>query len=167
MEIVLAKEWDIAGWMDLVEKVKENFPGLETKEALEEHRKTVLDFIGRDAAICAKSKGRIVGALLYSKENQMLCFLAVDAEFRRQHIAEKMVTQMLTWMDPQKDVVVTTYREGVPAGIAARAFYKRMGFVEGKLTEEFGSPVQEFVLTRSDSDFQSFGACDSVFRTEA
>ena len=96
----------------------------------------------------------------------MLCFLAVDAEFRRQHIAEKMVTQMLTWMDPQKDVVVTTYREGVPEGIAARAFYKRMGFVEGKLTEEFGSPVQEFVLAGSDADYQSFGACDSVSRTE-
>ena len=166
MEIVLAKEWDIAGWMDLVEKVKKNFPGLETKEALEEHRKTVLDFISRDAAICAKSKGRIVGVLLYSKEDQMLCFLAVDAEFRRQHIAEKMVTQMLTWMDPQKDVVVTTYREGVPEGIAARAFYKRMGFVEGKLTEEFGSPVQEFVLAGSDADHQSFGVRDSVSRTE-
>ena len=37
---------------------------------------------------------------------------------------------------------------GAPAGIAARAFYKRLGFTEGKLTEEFGSPVQEFVLKR-------------------
>ena len=148
MEIVLAKEWDIAGWMKLVDAVKGQFPGLETKEALEEHRKTVLDFIGRDSAICAKCEGRIVGALLFSKEHQMLCFLAVDTEYRRQHIAEKMVTDMLTWMDPHKNVVVTTYREGVPEGIAARAFYKRMGFVEGKLTEEFGSPVQEFVLAR-------------------
>ena len=49
-------------------------------------------------------------------------------------------------LDPKKDIVVTTYREGVPEGIAARAFYKHLGFVEGKLTEEFGSPVQEFVL---------------------
>ena len=97
----------------------------------------------------------------------MLCFLAVDTEYRRQHIAEKMVTYMLAWMDPQKDVVVTTYREGVPEGIAARAFYKRMGFVEGRLTEEFGSPVQEFVLVRPDPEHRSFGARDSLFRTEA
>lgn len=55
---------------------------------------------------------------------------------------------MLNLLDPEKNVVVTTYREGVPQGIAARAFYKRMGFVEGRLTEEFGSPVQEFVLLR-------------------
>lgn len=44
---------------------------------------------------------------------------------------------------------MTTYREGVPEGIAARAFYRRLGFAEGRLTEEFGSPVQEFVLHRS------------------
>lgn len=55
---------------------------------------------------------------------------------------------MLTFMDPQKEVVVTTYREGVPEGAAARAFYKHLGFVEGQLTEEFGSPVQQFVLKR-------------------
>ena len=59
-----------------------------------------------------------------------------------------MVEYMLTFMEPGKDVVVTTYREGVPEGIAARAFYKRLGFVEGRLTEEFGSPAQEFILPR-------------------
>ena len=55
---------------------------------------------------------------------------------------------MLALMEPGKDVVVTTYRAGVPEGVAARAFYKRLGFAEGRLTEEFGSPVQEFVLRR-------------------
>ena len=41
-----------------------------------------------------------------------------------------------------------TDREGEPAGIAARAFYQSLGFLAGALTEEFGSPVQEFVLRR-------------------
>ena len=59
-----------------------------------------------------------------------------------------MLSYMFTKLDSSKDIFVTTYRDGVPEGIAARAFYKRMGFVEGKLTEEFGSPVQEFVLKR-------------------
>lgn len=59
-----------------------------------------------------------------------------------------MLPYMLTFMDTEKESVVTTYRADVPEGIAARAFYKKNGFVEGKLTEEFGSPVQEFVLKR-------------------
>ena len=64
--------------MDLVEKVKEDFPGLETAEALNEHRNTVLEFIDKESAICAKICNKIVGTLLFSKENHMLCFLAVD-----------------------------------------------------------------------------------------
>lgn len=152
MEILLAKNQDIDGWMNLVCKVEENFPGLETEDALNEHRSTVSDFIHNESAICAKIEDKIVGALLFSKDNNMLCFVAVDAEYRRQHIAEKMISYMLNFLDIKKDVVVTTYREGVPEGIAARAFYKHLGFVEGKLTEEFGSPVQEFVLIRHSTN---------------
>ncbi|MDO5389711.1 MAG: GNAT family N-acetyltransferase [Eubacteriales bacterium] len=107
-----------------------------------------MSFIYKESAICARIEDRIVGVLLFSKENNMLCFLAVDPIYRRQHIAEKMLTYMLSLSDSKKDVVVTTYRESAPEGIAARAFYKHLGFVEGKLTEEFGSPVQEFVLKR-------------------
>lgn len=51
-------------------------------------------------------------------------------------------------MNVGKDITVTTYRESDANGIAARAFYKRLGFSKGKLTEEFGYSVQEFVLKR-------------------
>ena len=148
MIIEPGKKEDIDSWMRLVDKVKDAFPGLETMEALNEHKNTVLDFMERFSAICAKEQNEIVGTLLFSSETNEICFLAVDAEHRRQHIAEKMVSFMLTKMDSHRAVSVTTYREGVPEGRAARAFYKRIGFTEGKLTEEFGSPVQEFVLKR-------------------
>ncbi len=148
MIIEPATKQDIDTWMDLVYKVKDSFPGLETEDALEEHRNTVLDFMDKNSAICARADNKIVGTLLFSKESGTLCFLAVDAEYRRQHIAEKMFSYMLTFMDAEKDITVTTYRADVPEGIPARRFYKKMGFTEGKLTEEFGSPVQEFILKR-------------------
>ena len=139
---------DIDSWMNLVERVRGAFPGLETRQAMEAHRRTVLEFMESGGAICAKEQKEVVGALLFSREHSMLCFLAVDARHRRQHIAENMVACMLTKMDSHSDILVTTYREDVPEGAAARAFYQRMGFTPGKLTEEFGSPVQEFVLKR-------------------
>lgn len=148
MEAKTGKIKDIESWMKLVDKVKADFPGMETAAALEEHRRTVKEFMGREEALCMKQNGQIVGALLFSKEMNMLCFLAVDPDFRRQKIAEQLVHQMLLYLDSQKDVTVTTYRDGVPEGIAARAFYQKMGFVPGRLTEEFGSPVQEFYLKR-------------------
>ena len=148
MVIELATKQNIDDWMEFVNKVKEDFPGLETQNALDEHRNTVLRFMDKSSAICAKTHNKIVGTLLFSKETNMLCFLAVDAKYRRQHIAEKMFSYMLTFIDLEKDITVTTYRAEVLKGIPARMFYKKMGFDEGKLTEEFGSPVQEFVLKR-------------------
>lgn len=148
MKIRLARAQDMDAWMALVEQVRDAFPGLETAEAMAEHRATVLRFIKNSSAVCAEEEGRILGALLFSKENSMLCFLAVDPASRRQHIAQKLVSFMLTQMEEGKDVTVTTYREGDPNGTAARAFYKHLGFSEGRLTEEFGCPVQEFILKR-------------------
>ena len=144
MEIRLAAAEDMGGWMALVEQVRSSFPGLETREAMAEHRETVLAFIRRGEAVCAVDGGRLAGALLFSKEAGMLCFLAVDRGCRRRGIARKMVEYMLTFLDPGREITVTTYREGVPEGAAARAFYRQLGFTEGALTEEFGSPVQEF-----------------------
>lgn len=148
MKIQLAKPENIDAWMALVEQVRDAFPGLETTEAMTEHRATVLKFIQSYSAICAVDAGNIVGTLLFSKENSVLCFLAVDPAHRRRHIARQMVDFMLTQMEAGKDVTVTTYREGDPNGIAARAFYKRLGFSEGNLTEKFDCPVQEFILER-------------------
>lgn len=148
MNIQLAKPEHIDAWMALVEQVRDAFPGLETAEAMAEHRATVLKFMQSSSAIWAVDAGRVIGTLLFSRENSVLCFLAVDPIYRRQHIARQMVDFMLTQMEDGKDITVTTYQEGNPNGIAARAFYKRLGFSEGKLTEEFGSPVQEFVLKR-------------------
>lgn len=148
MNIRLATNNDIDSWMSLVDKVKDLFPGLETDDSMKEHRITVLDFIEKSSAICAEEDDKIVGALLFSKEESMLCFLAVDPKYRRKHIADKMFLYMLNFMDNKKDILVTTYREDVKEGIPAREFYKHMGFEAGKLTEEFGSPVQEFIFKR-------------------
>lgn len=146
MEIRIANECDIDGWMNLVSKVRDSFPGLETKEALDGHKDTVLGFIRKESAICARIEDKIVGVLLFSKDNNMLCFLAVDPEYRRQHIAEKMFRFILPRMSAGKPITVTTYRDGVPEGVAARAFYQKLGFVPGQMTVEFGSTVQEFVM---------------------
>lgn len=47
---------DIDLWMALVEEVRWNFPGLETQEKLNEHRATVLKFMGKRQAICVKEE---------------------------------------------------------------------------------------------------------------
>ena len=52
---------------------------------------------------------------------------------------------MMEWMENMEDITVITYHEENPNGTAGRAFYKKMGFCYGSLTEEFGSSGQQFV----------------------
>ena len=59
-----------------------------------------------------------------------------------------MIRYVLPLTNLEKDITVTTYREDDPNGTAARAFYQHLGFEPGALAEEFGSPVQVFVLRR-------------------
>lgn len=89
MEIRLAQTQDINAWMALVEQVRDAFPGLETTEAIAEHRATVLHIITQSSAICAIEADRIIGILLFFKETGELCFLAVDSTCRTHMNTEK------------------------------------------------------------------------------
>lgn len=149
MEIRFAAAEDIGAWMALIERVREDFPGLETPQALAQHRAAVLQFIEQSSAICAAESDRIVGALLFSAQRGEVSFLAVDPLFRRRQLARGMFSLMLPRMSAGRDITLVTYRAGDPAGQAARAFYRRMGFLEGRLLEAFGHPVQELVLRRA------------------
>ena len=137
---------DIDSWMDLVTEVRWNFPGLDTAQALQEHRQTVLRFMEERRALCVKDGNRITGVLLFSGKHNMICCLAVDRAYRRKGIASALLDQALFELDRSRDITVTTFRENDEKGAAPRALYRRFGFAEGELLVEFGYPVQQFVL---------------------
>ena len=137
---------DMEPWMELVRSVRWNFPGLETEEALQDYRNTVLRFMGEKRALCVKAGTRIVGILLFSKKHNMICCLAVDPEYREMGIASALLKKALSHLDGTKDITVTTFRENDKKGTAPRALYTGFGFQPGVLCEEFGYPTQEFVL---------------------
>lgn len=56
MEVQYGKLADITSWMDLVQEVKGNFPGLETADAVKEHENTVLKFMLQNRALCMKDQ---------------------------------------------------------------------------------------------------------------
>ncbi len=132
--------------MKLVRKVSWNFPGLETEESLDEHKKTVLEFMDKQQAICVKKGETVAGVLLFSRSRNMICCLAVDPEQRKKGIASILLRKALDELDRSKDITVSTFRENDDKGTAPRALYMKFGFQEGEMTEEFGYPSQEFVL---------------------
>ena len=97
-------------------------------------------------ALCVKNEQDIVGVLLYPRKYNMICCLAVDPDYRKRGIASLLLREALNKLDRDKDITVSTFRENDVKGIAPRKLYKKFGFEEGKLIEEFGYPNQRFVL---------------------
>lgn len=143
-------EWgncdEIDEWMKLVEEISPDYPGLETKKELDEHRETVLRFMGETRALCMKDGEEIAGVLLFSRKHNMICCLGVSPGYRRRGIAAKLVEKAINELDRSRDIIVTTFREDDEKGTAPRALYERFGFTAGKYIEEFGYPNQIFVL---------------------
>ena len=146
MEAVWGDSSLIDSWMQLVRKVSWNFPGLETEERLDEHKQTVLKFMSKKQALCVKNTDAVVGVLLFSRSRNMICCLAVDPEHRKQGLASILLKKALDELDKSREITVSTFRENDEKGIAPRALYKKFGFQEGEMTEEFGYPNQLFVL---------------------
>lgn len=148
IRVGLAKLEDVTYWMEMVNQVRWNFPGLETEEDLLSYQNTVVKNINRNSAICAKYNNKVVGVLLYSKKQNMLCCMAVHPDYRKNGIATKMIYLMISQFPKDCDIVVTTFRRDDEKGIAPRALYKKIGFTEDELCYEFEYPHQKFVLLR-------------------
>ena len=146
MEVQFGRNQDVDEWMKLVEEISWNFPGLETKEALNEHRETVLRFISKDQALCVRNDTEVMGVILFSRSRNMICCLGVSPKYRRYGIASMLLDATLEQLDRTKDIIVSTFREEDEKGTAPRALYKKFGFIEDELIEEFGYPNQKFVL---------------------
>ncbi|MEI3336823.1 MAG: GNAT family N-acetyltransferase [Clostridium sp.] len=146
MKVEFGRTSDIDSWMRLVRKVSWNFPGLETEQSIDEHKIIVLKFMNDKRALCVKNEQEIVGVLLYSRKYNMICCLAVDPAYRKRGIASLLLREAIDKLDRGKDITVSTFRENNVKGIAPRKLYKKFGFEEDELIEEFGYPNQRFVL---------------------
>lgn len=137
---------DVDSWMWLVRAVTWNFPGLETEERLREHEATVLRFMQKRQALCVKEGDAVIAVLLFSRGHNRICCLAVSPAHRRAGLASALLTRALEELDRTREITVSTFREEDEKGAAPRALYRRFGFEEGELVEEFGYPNQKFVL---------------------
>ena len=66
MEIRLAENGDLSGWVRLVEPMRHLFPGLETPESMEGYARDVAGAISRQEALCAVENGTVCGVLIFT-----------------------------------------------------------------------------------------------------
>lgn len=149
LQLKMAELSDLGSWMELVEVVKHNFPGLDTDKEINDYKQVVIKNINRNSAICVKHKEKAVGVLIFSYNQKCLSCMAVHPEYRQRGIGAAMVEEMLCLLPKGEDILVMTFREDDEKGIAPRALYKKFGFVEDELLIDRNYPHQRFILHRN------------------
>lgn len=138
-----AEQEDIESWIQLMESMKEYFPGF-GREAFEQQ---LSEHINNGEAWVYRYEGNVVAGLLYSKERKELDLLAVSPEFRQRGLATRLVETMAACFPVGEKVSVTTFRAGNSLGDDTRRFYRSIGFAEIEELTVFGYPCQRMVLT--------------------
>lgn len=152
MQLFYGVSEDIENWMRLVNEISWNFPGLETQEKLDEHKATVLKFMGQRQAIGVKVGDGIAGVMLFSKGHNMICCLGVSPDYRRRGVASMLMNEALRNLDRTREISVCTFRADDEKGVAPRALYEKYGFIEDALVEAMGYPNQKYILHPAGSE---------------
>lgn len=147
-EIHFAKEADIPLWMDLVCLVIDGFPHLEENEHL-----TVLKrYIAGKSALIMTEGDICIGGMMINYETGSIDFLAVHPLYRKQGISQDLLNVALTELQKNKEISITTFREGDKADTGYRKALMELGFAEAELLTEFGYPTQRMVLAKEYSN---------------
>ena len=93
--------------------------------------------------------GKNMGFILFSREKSSITWFAVSEKYRGKGAGDRLLRTALRQLDTNKDITVCTFCEDYPQGAAARALYKKYGFIVEKPVEHNGFPRCE--MTRPAS----------------
>lgn len=145
--VQVAQISDIDRWFSLVKSVEHDFHDVDLAND-QNHRSIIIKNIIRGTAIYIENEDLIVGAMIYSPNQNHIGWIAVHPDYRRQGIGTALVGYMFKALDQAERFKVKTFTEGDTSGSAARPFYQSLGFVPDEVLyheEGLTHPVQLFI----------------------
>lgn len=144
--IVYAQKDDIPAWMNLVKHVIDGYPYFDEEQYLN----VVKGYILRKQAWIAKDGNTIAGNILLSYDTGRIDFIGVHPLYRRTNLHAALLNKAICELrNQEKEVSITTYREGDKADTGYRSAIQLFGFTEAELLIEFGYPTQKFIYTNN------------------
>lgn len=137
---------DIPVWIELTRLTVDGFPYLDEAE----HTETLKRYIADKGAFIMTEDGTCIGGMLLGHKTGSIDFLAVHPLHRKQGVVKDFLDAALTELIENKEISITTFREGDKADTGYRKALKELGFAEAELLTEFGYPTQRMILPRED-----------------
>ena len=134
---------DIPAWLELVNLVIDGFPNLNEEDYLMELKKA----ISEQRALILIDNEIAMAVMSINYQTGSIDFFGVHPLYRQCGISKLFLDKIMNELLINKDITVTTFREGDKADTGYRKAYKELGFIEAELLVEFGYPTQRFVLS--------------------
>lgn len=150
-EITFAGEEDIPCWMELVRLVVDGFPHLNEEKYVE----VLKQRIDARQALILKDGETAVGAMLFSYETGSIDFMGSHPLYRKMGIPRAFLDKVMGELLKDREISITTFREGDRADTGYRREIQGLGFAEAELLVEYGYPTQRFVLKRETIETES------------
>ena len=141
--ISFATKKDIPAWLELVNLVIDGFPNLNEEDYLIELKKA----ISEERALILIDNEIAIAVMSINYQTGSIDFFGVHPLYRQCGISKLFLDKIMNELLINKDITVTTFREGDKADTGYRKAYKELGFTEAELLVEFGYPTQRFVLS--------------------
>ena len=142
-KIRFATQKDIPAWLELVNLVIDGFPNLNEEDYLIELKKG----ISEQRALILIDNEIAMAVMSINYQTGSIDFFGVHPLYRQCGIAKLFLDKIMNELLIDKDITVTTFRDGDKADTGYRKAYKELGFTEAELLVEFGYPTQRFVLS--------------------
>lgn len=148
--IAFASEKDIPAWMELVRLAIDGFPNLQEDEYMKELKR----YISSKQALIAMDGTVAAGVMLFSYQTGSIDFMGTHPLYRKKGLPKAFFDKVIGELIKDKDITITTYREGDKADTGHRQMIQGLGFAEAELLVEFGYPTQRFILPKEVADEQ-------------
>lgn len=140
--IRFATTTDIPACLELAYLVIDGFPNLNENEYLTELERGILE----QRVLILTDNTVAIALMSINYHTGSIDFFGVHPLYRKCGIAKLFLNKVMNELLVDKDISVTTFREGDKADTGYRKAYKELGFAEAELLVEFGYPTQKLVL---------------------
>ena len=125
----------------------EKFYPLQLKFVLEGSYDMLNKKIEAKQALILKDGKTAVGIMLFSGKNGSIDFMGTHPLYRKKGIPKAFLDKVMGELIKDREISITTYRDGDKADTGHRDVIKGLGFAEAELLVEYGYPTQKFILT--------------------